>query len=200
MLNKFRYCFPLTVLIVLLIIGIGCSTKAVPDEELNIEPTYLALFNSVSNRDTISFENATGKIKAFVIANVDSIIRNEKGGFINELPYKLLFINLREISGDTTRLDRPNRMYVNRDPTNNKNSFYVEFENMSYITHSLSEDFRTDTIGILGRKYTNYYFFAAKNELKRVDDVEQLYMTISDGILGFKTLSGEWWVKAGNSK
>ena len=70
-----------------------CTTKAVPDERIAIDPNFLTLFNSLIQKDTVQFSNSHGVNKTFVITKVDSIINNQKALFLNVTPYRLLRVN-----------------------------------------------------------------------------------------------------------
>ena len=171
----------------------SCVSKVYPDERLAIDPIFMTLFNSITQKDTFSFWNAVGNRKVFVITKVDSIISNEKGWFINEKPYKLLMMSFRETGKDTVDLQRSNEVFVNKDPGKNLSSMVIQFNNF-FFDDTIPPLPHHDTLNLNGKKFTNYHLFETSSSLKNPNDVKVLYITLPNGFIGFKTLSGEIWV------
>jgi len=171
----------------------SCVSKVYPDERMGIDSSFLKLFNSVVQTDTFSFKNLNDDRKSFVVTKVDSIISNKKGWFINEAPYKLLRVNFRESGKDTLHLERPNEVFVNKDPATGKSSLNIEFNNF-YFYDTVLPLLNHDTININDKKITNYYLFKTSLKLKQPDDVKELYISPAKGFIGFKTVSGEVWI------
>lgn len=188
-----RYVKLLPVLFAFTLIG-SCFSKVYPDERLAIDADFLAIFNSISQKDTFSFRNTTGGRKTFVITRVDSVTSNKKGWFINEKPYKLLIMNFKEIGMDTTYLERRNEIFVNKDPATNTNSLCIKFNNFYSCGDTMLPRLNHDTISLTNRKVTDYYLFETSPGLKNPNDVQDLYINVSNGFVGFKTSSGEIWV------
>jgi hypothetical protein len=157
-----------------------------------IDPHFSSLFYSVIKGDAMRFVSLNGRRKKFVIAEVDSIISNSKGWFINESPYKLLRLKFKEIGKDTVHLQRENEMFVNKDPANSKNSVVIQFNNLFFDDTILRP--HHDTLNVNLTRITDCYSFETSLRLKNPDDVESLYISVPKGLLGFKTLSGEIWV------
>jgi hypothetical protein len=188
-----RYVILMLVIFTFVMIG-SCVSKVYPDKRLAIAPDFLALFSSVTQKDTFSFRNASGNRKVFVITNIDSIIRNGKGWFINERPYKLLRMNFREIGDDTTRLERENEIFVNKYPDNNISSLYIKFNNFYYHRDTVLPGINHNMAGLNNEKITDYYLFETLLGLKGPNDIKTLYINGAKGFLGFKTQSGEIWM------
>jgi hypothetical protein len=176
----------------LMVMG-NCASKVYPDERLVIASDFLALFNSVVEKDTFSFRNKTGSRKSFAITKIDSIISNKKGWFINERPYKLLRMNFRETGKDTVKLKRDNEVFVNKDPGKNLTSIAIQFNNF-FFDDTILPQLHHDTLSFSGKKLTNYYLFETALSLTNPNDIRVLYMSGLKGFLAFKTMSGEVWL------
>jgi len=189
------YACKITMLAFFITISVaGCTTKIYSDERFAIDPNFLSLFNSLIQKDSIQFTNSNGVNKTFLITNIDSIISNEKGWFINEAPYKLLRVRFREIGKDTLHLERENEIFVNKNPATNTNSLCIKFNNFYYSKDSMLPRINYDTLSIANKKFTDYYLFETSLGLKNSGDVQVLYVSASKGFLGLKTMSGEVWV------
>jgi len=171
----------------------GCYTKVYPDEKLAIGQEFLLLFYSVKNKNPMRFSSLNGRSKTFIITKADSIISNEKGWFINEKPYKLLQFEFREIGKDTVHLERENEVFVNKNPEKNQNSIAIQFNNF-YYHDTILPLLHHDSLNINNKKFTEYFIFETSLHLKNPEDIKVLYINVSKGFLGFKTLSGEVWV------
>ena len=190
-LNKI-FCFIFFAVITFL--GNSCTTEFYPNERLEIDPSLLQLFNSMVKKDSFTFKNLVGVRKKFLITEMDSIIRNTKGWFTHSAPYKDLWINFKEIGNDTTSLERSNDLLVHKDPIKNVSRLYIEFNNFYFSTSTLPLLSR-DTLILNGIKVANYYYFETKILSKDSSSIEELYMTPEKGFIGFKTLSGETWLR-----
>jgi len=182
----FGFCF------VIVFVGFSCVRKVYSDDRMQIDPSFLNIFNSVTKKGSFSFRDSNNNRKAFIITNIDSVISNQKGWFINEAPYKLLIMKFREVGPDTTQLERMNEIFVNKDPAANRNSLCIQFNNFYYSGDSLPS-LNYDPLYVNGKIITGYYFFKTSLDLKHSNDVKELYISAGKGFLGFKTSSGEFW-------
>jgi hypothetical protein len=175
----------------------GCFyvEKVYPEERMEIDPEFSAFFYSLIRSDSFSFINEIGERKLFVINNVDSIISNTKGSFINERPYKTLIMNFSQYGKDTVHLYRSNDAFVNIYPDNGINSLCIKFNNFYFIKDSVLPQTIEDTLLFNGQIISNYYLLKTSLNLKHRDDVEFLYISIPRGIFAFTTLSGEFWMR-----
>ncbi|HVM86680.1 MAG TPA: hypothetical protein VMT76_00735 [Puia sp.] len=171
----------------------SCYTKVYPDDKLLIDPQFSSIFYSLIQKDSLQFSSSNNRSKMFIITKVDSIVSNEKGWFINEKPYKLLQFEFREIGKDTVRLERQNEVFVNKNPEKNQNSIAIQFNNFYYHDTILPLLHHT-TFNINNKKFTDYFMFETSLHPENPDDVKVLYINVSQGFLGFETLSGEIWV------
>ncbi|MBO9203116.1 MULTISPECIES: hypothetical protein [Niastella] len=181
------------ILLIIAVIANSCVSKVFPDEKLNIDPNFLMLFNSLRQKDTFSFEKFNGNKKVFTITKFDSVFKNEKGWFINEAPYRLLQINVKEIGGDTTLLERPNEIFVNKDPEDSASTLGINFNNLYYFADNVLPPINDSAKMINDLKIDHYYVFESFLRLKNQGDVQVLYINRQFGFLGFKTYSGEYW-------
>lgn len=179
------------------ILFIRCVTKAYPDNMFMIDSDMRIFFNSVTAKDTLNFQSENQKEKVFVITKIDSIIRNSKGGFMSERPYKLLQFKFREIGTDTVVLERENEVFINKYSENNGNTICIKFNNLYYWNDSILPVVRRDTLHIIGTEVTDYYVFENSVGLTNADDVKTLYATKETGFIAFRTKSGEVWVRKG---
>jgi len=170
----------------------SCTTKAYNDEELSFAPTYLNIFKALTKKDTIYFLNAAGESKTFVIPNIDSTVRNVKGGFMNDAPYKSIRFTLKQIGNDTCFLERGNLIFISKNPTTNKTSIGIQINNL-FFNDTVLPPIRKDILDLNTKKFSNYYSFATSLEPKRLQDIRILYVDTIQGFLGFKTFSDEIW-------
>lgn len=175
----------------------SCSGKVKEnnDGELKIDPEYSQIFFSVSSQKYMVFRNQFGRKKFIAITNVDSTIYNPApGGIMRGKPYKIYTLEMRQVGSDTLRLERENSMFVNYYPEEQKNSFSISFLNLDYYSNTLPQ-INTDTQRINGYAISNYYIFTTALRSTQSDDVVELYISIDNGIVAFKTLCGDFWVR-----
>ena len=188
--QKAKFCLSM----VLIFITHSCNTDFYPTEKLKIDSSFLQLFNSVSEKDTFTFENSIGSKKVFLITRIDSILRNKKGWFTNSAPYKELWLSFKEIGYDTTLLERPNMLLVHKNPTTNTNSIVIAFNNLHYSSNKLPV-INHDTITANMGKINDYYFFETKLWSEDSRSIKELYMSPQKGFIGFNTMAGEVWLR-----
>jgi len=177
----------------LLIMSHSCTTKYVPDKELEIDSTFLSVFKSISNNKLLVFKDKNNNRVTYKISKIDSVIRNKKGWFINSAPNKELKVTISEIyEGRTVLNEYYNECVVTREPFENKSYFIVNFNNIQYINDSLPE-LKKDTITITGSKFTNYYLFESSIEPENKNEIKELYISPKDGIIAYKMFSDEFW-------
>lgn len=178
--------------ITLLLLGCTCSNGKYTKKELAIDTSFLNVFYSIANNNQLVFISKSGE-KQFVISDIDSIIRNSKGGFMGGGSYKDLFLTINEIGSDTTVLVRPNEVRVHRDPENNFTGITVKFSNLYYHKKYIPVC-RKDTI-VDNRKIEKYFLFQTSLHSEQPDDVVELYITLDKGIEAYKTFCGEFWFR-----
>jgi hypothetical protein len=171
----------------------SCVTKFYPDEKMNIDISFLRIFYALSKVDTFRFVNTHGVQKEFVVTDVDSILSNSKSWFINQGPYKEMYMDIKQVGEDTTSLIRPNRIFVNKNPTTNKNSISIEFNNFIYFDTILPNCNR-NIINIKGKYIINYYIFETILDASD-ESVRSLYISPEEGIIGFKTFADDTFLK-----
>ena len=93
---------------ILIVLFLSCKTKVYQDKEMEIASPFLNIFNAIAKQDQIMFVNDKGRKKSFSISEIDSVIKNEKGCFVNIIPYKNLSINFYQKGYDTLDLERKN--------------------------------------------------------------------------------------------
>jgi hypothetical protein len=102
----------------------SCTTKYVSDKELEIDSTFLCVFKSMSNNKLLVFKDNHNNIVTYKISEIDSVIRNKKGWFINSAPNKELTVAISEIyQGRTVLNGYYNQCVVSRVPFENKSYF-----------------------------------------------------------------------------
>jgi hypothetical protein len=182
------------VMMLVYILGsVACSTKAYPDEKFVFDSNIRAVFLSASSADTLYFVNDKARQKIF-IAEVDSILKNKKGGLMDPIPYKMLRVRFREIGKDTLSLERESEMFINKYPNESKTSYSLRFNNFAF-NDSILPPLSKDTLNINGLKIYNYYIFETSLGSRNADDINTLYVTKEKGIVAFKTRSEEYWIR-----
>jgi hypothetical protein len=168
--------------------------KVYPDERLTIDSDFMKIFKSIYNQKSYDYINTEGRIKKFLVMNVDSVTRNEKGWFINALPVKWIRLKIREVGDDTTHLERENEIFVNKDPGTNVSSICITFNNFYDCVDNELPLLQTDSTEINEVKISNYHLFETSLTSKSPDDVRVIYVSPDKGVLGFVTASNEKWV------
>lgn len=177
---------------IVLFMAMSCNSKALPDEKFTIKAEFVAIFNSVSQKDTLRFVDSSGQNKTFFISRIDSTINNRKGWFINERPHKALIMGLTQIGSDSSQFYGNNELYVGKDPISQTNGITIKLNNF-YYSDTLLPLIHSDTINISGEKITNYYLFESSRNAKNPNDILLLYINVPRGIAGFTTFSGKTW-------
>lgn len=175
----------------------SCSGKVKEnnDGELKIDPEYSQIFFSVSSQKYMVFRNQFGRKKFIAITNVDSTLYNPApGGFMRSSPFKIYTLEIRQVGADTLKLERENSMFVNYDLEKQENSLAIIFLNFYFHGNTLPQ-INTDTQRINGYAISNYYIFTTALRPTQSDDVVELYISIDKGIVAFKTLCGDFWVR-----
>ncbi len=159
---------------------------------MSIDPAFLKVFNAISKDKTLVFTNA-GRKKAFEISEPDSIIHDKKGGFMAGGPYKDLIISINETGTDTLELDRPNKIFVHRDPEKDINGISINFGNLwyheEYLPKLLADTMFNETV------FNDMYVFRTSIKSKQKDDVITLFVSENDGIVAFETYCNEIWLR-----
>ena len=84
-------------------------------------------------------------------------------------------------------------MEVAKDAKSLLSGIAIQFNNLYF--HDTLLPIHHDTLILNDKKFTNYYLFESSLTPKRPDDVKILYMNLAKGFFGFKTLSGELWIR-----
>lgn len=170
---------------------IHCGSKAFPDEQMRIDFTLANIFKSVASKDSISFSNEAGKKKLFIIEKIDSILTNRKNVIMAAKPYnnwKMTFT----IVENGKALESKGVLFVNRDPTENRNSILIELNDFYYHADSLPK-LRSDSLIIKNAVITNYYRVNPNGNFGKDYNVEALYIDEKNGFIGFEMKNGEIW-------
>lgn len=160
---------------------------------LEIDEPFKTLFYSLSINDTLRFRNETGRLRMFIITEVDSVIHNSKGGFINSEPYKLLQIKFSQQQVGVHFPDTTNEVFVNKYPRTGITSLHIDIGNYWYsVDDSLpapAKEGFTDTSDPVYKLVTD-----VPDMLKYADDIKDLYVSVRKGFIAFETLAGEKWL------
>lgn len=182
-----------TITVVLLLLGATCSNGKYSKKELDIDTSFLNVFYSIANNKQLVFINKSRE-KQFTVSDIDSIIRNNKGGFMGGAAYKNLFFKIHEVGNDTTCLSRENEIFVNKDPLEKRTSLLIQFNNFRFFEDTLPLLNEKNLI-INSQHIKNYYLFQTSLQSKQPDDVVELYITLDNGLVAFKTFCGEFWFR-----
>jgi hypothetical protein len=181
--------------LILIFIFSSCQTKIYSEEKLAIDNSYLKLFNAISKKDTITFQDSLKNIRRYIIISRDSIISNQRGLFINEKPYKLLRIKFIGILNLNSNSASTGEVFVSKDPERNLNSLYIQFNNFQVFTHESLLNFVNHYKNITNKDSSTVYEFHTKilSNLNKPDDIESLYASPVSGIIAIVTKSGGLW-------
>ena len=180
--------------------NLSCSSQAYPPEKLAIDQPFLDIFNAIKSMDHYVFQKDSVSQREFVVVKIDSLIKNEKGPFINEKPYKLLQIKLRGVSPMDTLASDPSIVYVSKYPGENINSLCIKLKNFLFFQQGELPPLMNDTVVINGREIFDYYLFhtQAQKLLESPEDIESVYVSPKEGLFAFKTKNGEMWYIVSN--
>lgn len=177
--------------------ALSCSTKVYEDEKFNIDSGFLAIFKTISQKDTVQFTNASQtKTKYLFVAGIDSFTLNRKGWFINARPFKRITMHLGESPGDTLVLGGEDEIELVKDPAVSGSGISIHFDNL-YFSDSSLPVLRHDTVRLNDKRISGFYVFNTQLIPRHPSDVSALYVSPKEGFLGFKLNSGEIWVNKG---
>jgi hypothetical protein len=183
------------ILSIIIIIICNCTSKAVPDAHLKIDPDFLTLIKTLKSNDTLTFVHAHYK-KKFAIVSVDSVTYNTKGWFINQLPHTIVECYIKQLGHDTVKLLGNNMVFVNKSNASSRSSICIQLNNF-YYHDSMLPKLSAKLICLGNLKIKDYYDFNT-GSLFHSDsgsDIKRLYWSPKLGILGFETNSAQTWYR-----
>ena len=187
--NRLRNWFFLLGVAILLI---KCSSPAFPDEQMRIDPVLSDIYKAVASYDSIHFSNQNGNRQSIIIRSQDSTLHNSKGGFMEPMPSNYWTIKF-EIAGYQKKPEQGIALSVNRDPTYNRNSFFITFPGFMYFTDTLPP-LSTDTCRLNNTNISNYYRLAPNGNFEVDSAISFFYIDRKTGLLGFEMKNGDVWV------
>ena len=188
--NRLRNWFFLPGVAMLLI---KCSSPAFPDEQMRIDPVLADIYKAVAAYDSIHFSDQRGKRESIIVKNRDSILTNSVGGFMDQKPYNIWKMDF-EIPGYKKEPFRSDfGLFVNRDPTDNQNSFFVDLPEFYYFADSLPSP-SLDTLNLNNVWISNYYRLTSNGTFGIDYAIRYLYINSQTGLLGYEMKNGDVWV------
>jgi hypothetical protein len=191
------------------LIYFGCKAQKFSQDKFLFDDKLSSLFNVVSKNDTIFFENSSNSVDTFILTKTDSVIVNPNQNFCLMCPraVKTLFRNYRQYpinywaqpeeesrgTKDENKISEERALItISKSPQNDSTTVHLSFKNFECeIQYNLGKLF-TDTLRIGNKYFSNYYIFhsTAKSLVVNNDDVESIYVTLTDGIIAYKEKSG----------
>lgn len=187
--NRLRNCY---LLFGIAILFIKCSSPAFPDEQMRIDPVLADIYKAVAAYDSIHFSNQNGNRQSIIIKSQDSTLQNSKGGFMNPKPYNIWIMNF-EIPGYQKQQGQSIELFVHRNPTDNRNSFFITLPGFLYSADTLPP-LSTDTCRLNNTFISNYYRLAPNGTFGIDYAISFFYIDRKKGFLGFEMKNGDVWV------
>ena len=183
-------------ILILLIIVFGCSCKkkVYPLEKFKMNQKLQSFYYAIARNKELYFISPNKEKKYFKIV-VDSLFNNEDTtGFMRGIGARALMMSIKEIGSDTVAVERKNEIMLvkvaNRKPTD----IHINFCNLMYYDTILPNIIH-DTLIIQSKKFCEYYEFKSFLNPRSTDFIEKLYATPNQGIIGFKSIKGEMWLR-----
>jgi hypothetical protein len=179
----------------------GCAEKAYPDEQFSFSAKYLALIRPYMPGDTMIFKGKGQQADTIVITKIDSTIRNTKGGFINERPYKIIQIYCRQFPFERLDYNRQstdsNFVFINKYPDVQKESYSISFKRFRGDIEKGSDSLIQKPIMVSNIIIRSYYKVdnLALDLVKDSSDIREAYITNEKGLVAYQDQRGEWWTR-----
>jgi hypothetical protein len=179
----------------------------VPPEKFIFDSKFDSLFKAISHSDTMFFENSQKSIDTFVLTKIDSVITDRINCFMCPQAGKSIFRNYKQYpvnqwaehryenqgtSQEKSILSEATLVTISKIPDNDLNTAYLSFKNFHCsIKGSLGQSMN-DTLVLNNRYFTKYYIFnsTAKSLIVNDEDVEIVFITLTEGIIAYKEKSG----------
>jgi hypothetical protein len=200
-----RKCTLLCLVIVLLELTFGCGQR-VPFNQLTFDAGFDSLFHSISNKDTIFFENDRKTIDTFILTKTDSLLQDRINCFNCPLSARSIYRYYKQypinywaeevIEGQGTGSEKTVKREVPlisvSVTSEGVNTAYISFKKFHCTIDRTLGVKSTDTIQIGDYLYTDFYAFESSNPSQLVvdKDVKTLFVSLKYGILGYKEKSG----------
>lgn len=141
----------------------------------------------------MTFVNAEGKKRQIIKTAIDSMISNYKGGINTPRPHKTVSGYFIEKYLDKTY---KYETYIHIYPDSGENTISIQFGSIRQRYTDILPNLITDTIGFEDYYISNYYLCdATKLGFNDLKNIGVLYFDSKRGVLGFKSLDGEIWVR-----
>ncbi len=208
---KFYY-FLWFVLAIFIIVGsfiwfCSWSASRYDQNDFDLDSNQLSITRPYSKNDSVCFIDRYGHVEGFV---VKSIKRKEKkqGGIFLALPaYNYFGVEVNyfpkdlwishSVDGNRSWFDYQSLISIENSPQTKHRSCHIEFKNFSSKNNVDLGLLHKDSICIGSRMITNYYQPERDYQERAVEstDVKDIFWTIQDGLVAYKTVSGDYWVK-----
>ena len=200
------------IIVIIFLPFIGCTSKTFPDEKFSINDTITRLLNNFKAKDTFFFQNGKNDREFFVITQIDTILSNTKGYFINSRSQKSISVYYKQILSNTLPQLQSEKQYTSKTASNaiedaklievtkypDDQTLFINFSFKKFSGLSKGDlgNLFTDTIRVNDHYFTKYY--KIKNSfaylLKDSTEVKAIYLKLDKGIVAFEQLNNEWWI------
>jgi hypothetical protein len=153
------------------------------------------------------FKSSENNIDSFVISNIDSIINDRKGYFINTRNSKSISVHYRQIPVDKWQwrwTDGDKNVEHSEDGTfidiirfaeSEKTEYYFNFKEFRCSKNEIPK-LLTDTIELNHFKLTNYYKINnCQVQSNSPYAIQVCYSSLRKGLVAFKTNEGIYWTR-----
>lgn len=196
-------------LIFILVINLLNSCKQIlPPEKFYFDSKFDSLYKAVTLKDTMFFENYKNGIDTFLLTTIDSILNNEVNCFMCRAPSKAIWRSYKQYPidywADTVLVNREKNKnnYIIREANlimiektvydSSLNKAYFSFKNFQGVLKGAIGKPEAGILKVGNNYFNNYYRLSssAKSLIRNSTDVEILYFTLKNGIIGYREKSG----------
>ena len=182
------------IFIIIIIWGSSCKKRVYPLEKFKMNQKLQSFYYAIARNKELYFTNPNKEKKYFKIL-VDSLLINEDTtGFMSGRGSRALMMSIKEIGNDTVHIERKNEIMLVKVANRKATGIYIDFCNL-YYDDTILPNIIHDTLTIQSKKFSEYYEFKSFLKPKSTDFIEILYATPNQGIIGFKSIKGEMWLK-----
>ena len=184
--------------VIFLMCLISCQWRKYPSEKYIIPQKYRDLISSFRAGDTLRFQDDKGNFSTYLVKQIDSTLHDKRGYFINAKEYKEISITCHELANARLGFEDYYMIIIAKYTEADSLVFHLRLKNFYGIDTTIPFALKGDTVKANNLRFTDYYFFRAKNYSQQKDpnSVAQIYMTNQDGIVAYKCVNGVWWTKS----
>lgn len=163
-------------------------------EDYLVPKEYTDLIKPYAPGDSLKFRDSRGKLEYYVVEKLDSAIFYG-GAFSHNRSWKDIRLDCRMLSDEVKGSEAHYGMIINKPSWTTLASIELRLKGFYNVDVSPQLKLRKDTTRANDIAFTDYYLFHARELSNDPDPVVAVYMKPVDGIIAYRTISGNWWTR-----